>query len=300
MSPAQNKRQSKGDGFPGQRIVVLPPSVIARAENHALMGGVIPTDIGFFPRATGHLRERKSGVGEAIFIYCVKGAGWCEFGERRHEVKAGDVLVIPPRTAHRYGAHPTRPWSIHWFHARGPQLAGFLDELEANPDQPVRALGDSPQVLALFEDVLAVLEQGYTTQQLLYASHALTHLLAVLIREQRQGRHQEPGIPQRIIKTIDYMKQHLHQPLRLDAMAAIANLSRSQYTTLFKQQSGYTPMDYFTRLRVHRSCQLLDTTTESVKAIAISLGYDDPLYFSRVFRSVTEVSPQAYREARKG
>ena len=300
MPPTQKIRQSKGDGFPGQRIVVLPPSVVARAENHALMGGVIPTDIGFFPHASGHRRERESGVDEAIFIYCVKGTGWCESGGRRHEVKPGDVLVIPPRTPHRYGAHPTRPWSIHWFHARGPQLAGFLDELEVNPDQPVRALGDSPEVLALFEDVLAVLEQGYATQQLLLASHALTHLLAVLIREQGQGRHQEPGIPQRIAKTIDYMKQHLHQPLRLDALAAIANLSRSQYTALFKQQSGYAPMDYFTRLRIHRACHQLDTTGESVKAIASGLGYEDPLYFSRVFRAVTEVSPQAYREARKG
>jgi AraC-like DNA-binding protein len=96
------------------------------------------------------------------------------------------------------------------------------------------------------------------------------------------------------------MKQHLNQTLKLDALSAVASLARSQYTALFKQQTGYAPIDYFIRLKMHRACQLLDTTQSSVKVIAASLGYEDPLYFSRVFRTVNETSPQAYRQKRKG
>ena len=51
---------------------------------------------------------------------------------------------------------------------------------------------------------------------------------------------------------------------------------------------------------MHRACQLLDTTQSSVKIIASSLGYEDPLYFSRAFRAVNETSPQTYRQKRKG
>jgi AraC family transcriptional regulator, arabinose operon regulatory protein len=96
------------------------------------------------------------------------------------------------------------------------------------------------------------------------------------------------------------MKQHLDQMLQLDALAALANLSRSRYTVLFKEQTGFAPIDYFNRLRMHSACQLLDTTGMSVKDIATSLGYDDQLYFSRVFKLVTETSPTEYRRIHKG
>ena len=72
------------------------------------------------------------------------------------------------------------------------------------------------------------------------------------------------------------------------------------YVELFKQQTGYAPIDYFIRLRMHRACQFLDNTGMSVKAIATTLGYEDPLYFSRLFRTVNEASPIAYRRMRKG
>jgi len=86
----------------------------------------------------------------------------------------------------------------------------------------------------------------------------------------------------------------------LDALAAMANLSRSHYADLFRKQTGYAPMDYFIRMRMHRACQLLDTTELSIKAVATELGYEDPLYFTRAFRAVVEVAPTAYRRMRKG
>lgn len=299
-APTTKSRRQKGDGFPGQRIVVLPRPVLARAEQHPLLRSLLPTDVGYFPRARGHWRERTGGADQAIFIFCSQGQGWCELGGIRHVVRSGDWLVMPPHTAHAYGADAKRAWSIHWFHAQGAALGDFLRELEVTPQQPVFQSGASPQSLALFEEVLDLLEHGYTTPQLIGAAQTLAHLLAVLIREQRQPSQRQPGPAQRITQSITYMKQHLHQPLQLDALAAIANLSRSRYVELFKQQAGYAPIDYFIRLRMHRACQLLDTTDASVKEVAAQLGYEDPLYFSRLFRAVNDRTPTEYRRLHKG
>jgi transcriptional regulator GlxA family with amidase domain len=96
------------------------------------------------------------------------------------------------------------------------------------------------------------------------------------------------------------MKQHLEQPLHVPTLAALANLSPSHYTALFKQHTGYAPIDYLIRLRMHWACQLLDTTNLPVKNIAASLGYDDPFYFSRLFKAVNEASPTEYRLMHKG
>jgi len=292
--------RKKSEGFPGQRIVVLPRAVLAQAGQQPLLRGLMPTDVGYFPGASGHRRERTQGVNQAIFIYCVRGAGWCELNGTRHAVRPGEVLVVPPETPHVYGADDQKPWTIHWFHAQGALMQDYLAELNVWPDRPVVFLGEDPQWMALFEEVLGTLEHGYTQQQLLQASHALAHLLAVMIRHRHESWREQPDAPQKIGQTIAYMKQHLDQALQLDTLAALANLSRSRYTALFKQQSGYAPMNYFTRLRILRACQMLDTTAMSVKAVAAKLGFDDPLYFSRVFRSVNDVPPQQYRRLRKG
>jgi transcriptional regulator GlxA family with amidase domain len=172
--------------------------------------------------------------------------------------------------------------------------------LGVSAERPVALIGDDPQLLALFEEILDVLEHGCAKLQLIYASQTLAHLIAAMIRDHRRAHPEHPSSHQKIAHTIAYMQQHLHQSLQLDGLAALANLSRSRYVDLFKRQTGYAPIDYFIRLRMHHARQLLDTTELSVKRVAAALGYEDPLYFSRVFHAVNELTPTEYRCRRKG
>ena len=293
-------RPKRPEGFPGQRIVVLPRKVVAKAMEDVLLRALLPTDAGYFPKAAGHYMERRTGVNQAIFIYCTHGRGWCELGGQRHELQAGDLLVVPPETPHVYGADEEHPWTIPWIHATGTNVRLFLHELGVSVEHPVIYLGEDPQLLGLFEEVLAILEHGYAPAQLLYASQALAHLLGMMIWHRQQRWRGDPDPKQKINQSIAYMKQHLEQPLHVSTLAALANLSPSHYTALFKQHTGYAPIDYLIRLRMHWACQLLDTTNLPVKNIAASLGYDDPFYFSRVFKAVNEASPTEYRLMHKG
>jgi AraC-like DNA-binding protein len=199
-----------------------------------------------------------------------------------------------------YGADEEHPWTIPWVHAVGANVGLFLNELGVSLERPVIYLGEDPQLLALFEEVLAILEHGYTPARLLYASQALGHLLGVMIWHRQQRWRGEPDPQQKINQCVAYMKQHLEKPLHVSTLAALANLSPSHFTALFKQHTGYAPIDYLIRLRMHWACQLLDTTKLPVKTIAASLGYDDPFYFSRVFKAVNEASPTDYRLMHKG
>jgi transcriptional regulator GlxA family with amidase domain len=105
---------------------------------------------------------------------------------------------------------------------------------------------------------------------------------------------------QRIERSVAYMSEHLDQPLQVATLAAHANISPSHFFALFKRRIGSAPMDYFTRLRMKRACRLLESTSLSIKEVAFELGYDDPFYFSRVFKSVYYAAPSDYRaEQRK-
>ena len=98
-------------------------------------------------------------------------------------------------------------------------------------------------------------------------------------------------------RSIAYMREHVNQPLQVATLAAYAKVSPSHFFALFKQITGCPPMDYFIRLRMRHACWLLDSTRASVKEVAAAMGYDDPFYFSRVFKAVNQVPPSRYRKS---
>ena len=126
-----------------------------------------------------------------------------------------------------------------------------------------------------------------------------TQLLETMISDETPtgGRDQDAGSANagRIRRTIAYMVQHLNEPLQVSTLAAQASISTSHYFALFKRQIGTAPIDYFIRLRMNHARELLDSTRSSIKEIAAEMGYDDPFYFSRVFKSVHQVAPAEYR-----
>ena len=95
------------------------------------------------------------------------------------------------------------------------------------------------------------------------------------------------------------MKQHLSEPLRAATLASVAHMSLPHYFALFKQRVGSTPIDYFIKLRMEQARHLLAETSWSIKEVAAVLGYEDPLYFSRVFKSVTRATPSDYRQKQR-
>lgn len=293
-------RTQKPEGFIGQQIIVLPKSIVVNALSQPLLRELLITDIGYFPHASGHLFERKVGVGQAILIYCTQGSGWCEMGGQRRQVAPGELLVIPPNVSHVYGADDRRPWSIYWVHATGERMKVLLTELGVSVERPVLFLGQDSQLVGLFSEAIDVLEHGYTTSHLLYSSRVLGHLIGMSIwhcQHEWQGGVR-PG--RNMAESVAYMKHHLHQHPKVSQLAAMANLSVTHYSALFKRHTGYSPIEYFNRLRMHQACQLLDNTDLSVKEIATSLGYDDQFYFSRIFKTLNDLSPSDYRRQHKG
>ena len=113
--------------------------------------------------------------------------------------------------------------------------------------------------------------------------------------EQLEERNEFREIERRIAETVGYMRERLNQSLRVPKLAIMVGVSQSHFFAVFKKQTGFAPMDFFIRMRMGRACELLDSTSLSVKEIAATLGYDDQFYFSRVFKSVNRISPSKYR-----
>jgi AraC-like DNA-binding protein len=305
-SPANHLRQfpnrritmrwrQKPEGFAGQRLVVVPRPILSTALQGPLIRSLMPSDAGFYPKAEGHTCAREGGCPETVFIYCSEGNGWCEVAGRMHEISRNQLLILPASIPHAYGADKKKPWTIYWFHAVGVHLPLYLDMLGATMEKPVVPLGGDVQLLSLFEDVLEELEHGFTTAHLLYAAHALTHLMGLILRHKDEAGYGATNVRERVARSIEFMKDHLREPLKIATLAGLVSLSRSHYTTLFQRVTGYAPLSYLNHLRMQRAVQLLNTTDQSIKQISDQLGFCDQFYFSRAFVKMHNHSPSEHR-----
>jgi AraC-like DNA-binding protein len=290
------KWREKLEGFAGQRLVVLPRPTLATALHYPLLRHLLPTDAGYYPKAKGHTCVRTRGCPEVIFIYCADGDGWCEMAGRKHEVGKNQLLVVPASTPHAYGATMPRPWTIHWFHAVGEDVPVYVERLGVTLEQPVVPLGGTVQLFSLFEEVIEGLEHGFTLTNLIYASHSLTHLMGWILRHKEEFAYGEPSVRERIEKSVEFMKAHLQEPLKVATLAALVNLSRSHYTTLFRRVMGCAPLHYLNYLRMQQAVQMLNTTDFSIKQISDQLGFSDQFYFSRAFSRLHNHSPSEHRK----
>ncbi len=110
------------------------------------------------------------------------------------------------------------------------------------------------------------------------------------------GEEHLPQPTSRLVKhALAYIHQNYTEPLTRAEIAAEVGFSENYLTDLFRREIGITPWDCLNRFRIQRATQLLVETTYTISFIAQQVGYDDPAYFSRVFKKYTDQSPRDYR-----
>lgn len=290
----------KMTGFPEEKLLVLPDYLTAELAQYELTRGLYISDIGYFPRAQFHYRHRPEGCDSHIIIYCSEGSGWVELEGRHSPLKERHLAVIPSGVPHRYGASAETPWSIYWFHLRG-ELVPSLLRLYGLGGSPVPVpLGQQSQLLDSFDRCFRLLmEKPYSMPVQVHVSQTMGQLLGAIglgAGGSARQRKREADLE----RAIRYMNDHLHSAVSLQEIAAHTGLSKQHLIFLFKQVTGFPPVEYYLRLKMQRAGQMLSLTGLSVKEISASFGMEDPYYFSRMFKKLMGVSPTEYRSAPKG
>ncbi|BDZ66419.1 helix-turn-helix domain-containing protein [Agromyces mangrovi Wang et al. 2018] len=110
-------------------------------------------------------------------------------------------------------------------------------------------------------------------------------------------RHRQRDYPRLVRQVADDIELHLSDPVSTTELADRLGVSASTLARRFKAATGVTIAAYAARQRVERAARLLATTNQSVRDIALFVGYDDANYFVKVFRAEHGMTPTAYREA---
>jgi AraC-like DNA-binding protein len=294
------KTVKRRDGFAGQQLISLPDAVWKNAiKTNTVLEQLYVTHIGYFPRAAFHYRDRKNGCTDNILIYCTGGKGWYIIDNRRFEVKVNEFVIIPATTAHlRYGSDDAHPWTIYWVHFSGKDMNTFNRNFSIGAFDGPRHIHANEKGIELWNAMFQSLKMGFGKDNLSKASLYLYHFIATFLYPDK-GSAEQSTINNRINDTVRYMQQQLSATLTVEDLAKKIDLSPSHFSSLFKQATGMSPLNYFIHLKLQKACLLLYTTDMKIKDVAEAIGYDDPFHFSRLFKKSMDVSPEQYRGLRR-
>jgi AraC family transcriptional regulator, arabinose operon regulatory protein len=284
------------EGFRDQVLYVIPRNAVSRLNEHPLVFPLMPTDLGWYPNARYHYCERPNGADQHILILCVDGSGWYNINGQQGALQKNEALLIRRGTPHIYGASDADPWSIYWVHFIGNDADLYAHQLSTG-EHTISV--DSDVVVSLrqlFTECCNALATGFVLQRMIYASQTLHHLFASLFFNNRAFAPMlQTSHFHNLDSTLIFLEQNVRNALTLADMAAHAGLSASHFSRLFKEQTGYSPMDYFIHLKIQTACNLFYLTRMTVREVSFELGYSDPYYFSRLFKKAMGMSPMQYR-----
>lgn len=284
-----------------QRIEISRTIIKSRIQNNAFLKQLYVHSLGYYPRAKGHFTHRRNGLPENFLFYCVDGHGWYKIRNQQYEVGPNEFFILPQNVEHSYGSSDDHPWSIYWIHFGGESLPQ-LNSMSAMQDHfKPSYIKDNGDITTLFTKIFKTLELGYSIDNLMFVNMCLYQFIALFIYNSKHNpATRENGVRADLVdNVILYLRQHINENISLNELCAHFNYSTSRFSSLFKQKTGYAPIDYFIQMKMQKASQQLDFTDLSIKEIALSMGFDDPYYFSKRFRKMIGVSPQKYRLLKK-
>jgi len=233
----------KEDGFPGQISFVIPERILALIKDNRLISDLYITDIGYYPQARYHFRERPLGSAQFILIYCLDGQGEIRINDSIHSLSANHFYIIPAGMPHSYRSDEQNPWSIYWIHFAGSK-SGIYSRFafQSIPIEQSKTSRISDRI-DLFSEIFRNLDRGFSTETLEYTNQCLPHLLASFTHLSQFRLIKESGENDPVAQSINFMLENLTIKLKLDEIATQTGLSASHYSRLFVNRTGHSPIE---------------------------------------------------------
>lgn len=231
------------------------------------------------------------GRHDYYLMYMLEGRLDLRINEVQGEMIPGRMIIYPPDQLYAYGMQEFTRMAYLWVHFTGSGVASLLGELGLETSH-IYSLRDGETI----EEDIAALHRLFITRPLFWEDELASLMEQILIHIARDiGTPDDALSIARIQTSLHHLNTHYAEPLRLETLANMEYLSPSRYSALFRQITGRSPQHYLIELRMRNARDLLAATNLSVSEVARSVGYDDPLYFSRLFRQHFGLPPKAVR-----
>jgi AraC family transcriptional regulator of arabinose operon len=242
--------------------------------------------------------SRPDGMRGWIVNLTIKGAGTVFDGATRFRVEPGDLVLFPPGAIHDYGrAADADAWWHRWIYFQPrASWSTWLTWQKPKAERAVQRRSE-PALLATLDGLFGEVAAWAANNDLLSMELAMNLLERIILLCAKNDRAMAPPghFDERLLMACKFVTDNLHRPLTVAEIAQAVCLSPSRLAHLFTQTLGRSILKWREEQMIQFACQLLLVSPSPIKQIAAQVGFEDPLYFSRVFRRYTGRSPRAFR-----
>jgi len=227
--------------------------------------------------------------------YITEGSGVFETADGKFQVVPGSVLIVRPGVWHRYKPDAAIGWNEHYIGFNGDFCQNLFNEGFFQQNKPVVYVGFQESLLKIFLEIIQLVKDEKTGHQQVCAANtilALSKILSVIRNQEFAGK----SIEQTIRKACMYFRENLNTNVNIEQLAQDLNVGYSYFRQMFRKYTGISPTQYHLSLRIQKAKDLLVSTDQSFKEIAIDLGFESYFYFSRIFKDKTGKSPMDFRK----
>ena len=230
-------------------------------------------------------------------LYVANGKTHFWFDGREEIVSTGHMVLYKPEEIQKYVYYLEDNPEVFWIHFTGSDVKNILEYHGISLDEHVFYCGVLPDYKALFRKIIQELQlcrYGYED----YIASLFNDILLLVDRQQHEQKKTTGNVQEQIERAAAYFNENYNTKISIDDYAESLHISTNGFIHNFKQYTGISPAQYILSLRMVNAQSLLERTTYNIKEISEIVGYENPLYFSRVFKKEIGKSPAQYRKER--
>jgi AraC-like DNA-binding protein len=231
-----------------------------------------------------------------LLHFITGGHGYFIADGKTYTLRAGNGFIIEPNKRSAYRADETDPWEYYWIAFRGTDAPLFMDTLNF-PNRHYFSFNDT--VLDPLKNLITELRERPLLNPDYVALKVNSVFLEIVARFVKNNSPHSKVSPQKSSAVIDaallYFEKHYAEDINVASVAGALNVSRTYFTTLFKNTAGINPKDYLTTVRIQKAKALFKQNPGILVVEAGSLcGIPDPALFIHTFKRETGMTPGAF------
>ena len=231
------------------------------------------------------------------FVTKGKGTFYCE--NKRYELSEGQGFLIVPGIVTSYIADKDEPWTYSWIGFNGENVEYYFNQSGLDANSPVFRYENSKAFSRIFSEIKHIDRNTVAGQVKMIGN---LHILLSLVMESAtplsyQGKVFFSSKENYIKNAVTYIQTNYSRKISVSEIAAYLGLNRSYFGVIFKELMKMSPQDYIIYMRMDKAKKLLSDKSMNIGDVSRSVGYEDPLTFSKLFKKNVGVSPNAYRKS---
>ena len=234
---------------------------------------------------------------QLLYIAAGKGEFYFKGSKEPTIVTKGNMILFRPGEPQVYYYYAVDKTEVYWVHFTGWKVEEYLERYELPHDENVFYTGVSPDYPWIYNQMIRELQLQRVNHEDMISLY-MHHIFITINRYIKERRETKNDTINDIERAAHYFKDNYNKQISIEQYAAEHLMSVNWFIHSFKSIMKMSPMQYIISLRIAMAKGYLENSTKNIAEISNEVGYENALYFSRLFRKYTGMTPTEYRKKR--